>query len=225
MPELDLGTDLLDGQTATANLWNDKFDAILDLLNVTKLDDENIQAGAIIAALIGDGAVTAAKVATDAITNAKVSASAAIAGSKLDTGDGRLVQATGLAAASGDLSLGTSYADITGATVTFTPDVACYALVTAIFDFAITATGNIYTADLFGTLVVDGTAQTAEARLTDTDDSSAGARATVSQVYRVALTAGDSHTLKLQGKRASTIIGSAALKATNTQFIYQLVAQ
>lgn len=186
------------------------------------LDDGNIAAGGVGSTSLASGAVTAAKVANDAIVNANVASSAAITGDKLDTTDGRLKQTVGLVTASSNLSLTGSYSDITGATVTFTPDVACYALVTAVFDLEIDNTNAIQVAT--GTLTVDGSAQTRTAVLAQNTNSGSNItpRATVTQVYRVPLTAA-SHTLKLQAMRTAS--GSATCYSANTNFLYQLVAQ
>lgn len=175
---------------------------------------------------IGTGKVTSTHVLDGTLLNADVNASAAIAGSKLDTGDGRLVQATDIATASGDITLTTSYADVTGATKTFTPDVACYAIVTAVFDFDVGSIGDGETAFGQGTLVVDGTPQTPVATHGGSNNlgGDLATRSTTSQVYRVALSVA-SHTLKLQAKKVESGSTVVTCEADNTRFLYQLVAQ
>ena len=159
--------------------------------------------------------------------NARFDADNKIPGTGLDTGDGRLVQTTGIAAASAGLTLSASYADVVGATVTFTPDVACYALVTTFFKFQIIAPDTGEDCSCSGILVVDGVAESPEAEFIVGTHASTGPSytATVGQVHRVALTAA-AHTLKLQAKKtvsSGTVVASAGI--TNTRFLYQLVAQ
>jgi len=148
-------------------------------------------------------------------------------GSIVDTGDGKLKQTTGLAAATANLTLTTSYQNITGCSVTFTPDVACYALVQACFNFFLEDAGNLLNADCKGLLEVDGVDESAFATfnyLSGASDSIAEIEATVFQVYRVALNV-SSHTLKLQAKKETTGLGSMTCMQTNTRMAYQLVAQ
>lgn len=106
--------------------------------------------------------------------------------------------------------------DITGATVTFTPTVASYMLVTASFDIAANTAGDVY----LGSLVVDGVAQSALATF---DAASNSDRKTVMQTWRVSLTVA-SHTIKLQGTRNSGS-GSATYNADHTRFTYLLFSQ
>ncbi len=161
------------------------------------------------------------------IVNADVSASAAVAGSKLDTGDGRLVQTTGLVAGSGagdPQTLTGSYVDVAGCTVTFTPDVACYALVYLVAGLEVINAGDA-DASAQATLVVDGSAQTdvAENDVSSTNAQTITNFGTCAQVYRVALTAA-SHTLKVQAKLGATG-ATGKVYGAYTNFLYQLVAQ
>lgn len=182
-----------------------------------------------------NGGIDATNITAGSITNTLVSNSAAIAGSKLDTTDGRLQQTTGIAVSSGDLNLKTAgsgvYADVPSATATLTPDVACYALVTSVFEFDLTSVENTVDVNCDGALVVDGSVQTGTATHHWGVGVSGGptylTKGTHSTVHRVALTAA-AHTLKLQAKY--TLVsglgtGNAVCKATNTRFLYQLVAQ
>lgn len=161
-----------------------------------------------------------------AVVDADVNASAAIQGSKLDTTDGRLKQTTGIVSSSSPLTTTTSYSDITGATVTFTPDVACHALVAAQFMFSLADLTSGDTCSGEGTLTVDGAAETRTAEFS-IDGSPAGLvelEASVTQFYRVSLSVA-SHTLKLQAKK--TVEGAEVIdcRVRNAQFLYFLVAQ
>jgi hypothetical protein len=192
-----------------------------------------IQDGAVTTTKISDGQVTLAKLAADSVDSSKivagaivdsdVNAAAAIQGSKLDTTDGRLKETVDVKAATGNLTLTTSAQDVPGATVTFTPDVACFALVTTIFDFSLSNVGSSLI--VFGTLVVDGAAQSpvaiAQADLSGIQGT-AGFRHTVSQVHKVTLSAA-SHTLKLQAFKFGT--ATAVANQPHTRFLYRLVAQ
>jgi hypothetical protein len=206
----------LGASNSGSNDWSDvhgEDQAIVDVVN-GNIDADNLAANA----------VTTAKILDGAVTNAKVDSSAAIAGSKLDTIDGRLKQTVGFVVATGDLNpLTTSYVDVPGATVTFTPDVACYALVQVTFDFVCQTdvTGSNVTS---GVLVVDGTPQGRIAYLGMTNNNAAhiSTTATATQTYRIALSAA-SHTLKLQAKKSAA--DSAACFLDNTNFSYQLTAQ
>ncbi len=191
--------------------------AIIDQVN-GNLDSANLAADS----------VGASELADDSVVNANVTASAAIAGSKLDTGDGRLVQTTGVATGSGSLTCTGTYADIASATVTFTPDVACTALVTATFDLELSSIGSAESVEGTGVLVVDGSAQTPVATVSFINAGAATSftsRSTATQVYRVALTAA-AHTLKLQAKKTNES-GTTVVTATgaNCRLLYQLVAQ
>jgi hypothetical protein len=157
------------------------------------------------------------------VSDAQVNASAAIQGSKLDTADGRLKKTVGFVTATSSPSLTTSYQDVPGATVTFTPDVACYALVQAAFELE-AHTDVVGAQVVSGILVVDGTPQGRGAYLAVTNNNAANVvvGGTYFQTYRIALSAA-SHTLKLQAKKSST--DTAACYFDNTNFSYQLTAQ
>lgn len=58
MPLLDLGADVIAKTKAKASVANFKWDAIKTLLNVTKLDADNIQDGSITEALLADALKT-----------------------------------------------------------------------------------------------------------------------------------------------------------------------
>lgn len=103
--------------------------------------------------------------------------------------------------------------DITGATITFTPPVDCYAEVEMVFDTEQTVTGNTFV----GELVVDGVAQAQQVALVS---GVTGRRAPFSQVVeRVLLTGGASHTIKLTGRLAvGAIVGSYTIRLVHTGF-------
>lgn len=110
----------------------------------------------------------------------------------------------------------TTSADITGATVTFTPNVACYALITMVADLSSSVAGDIATVDL----KVDGSAQTPQCIFTA---PSSGYRATVAQTYLITLTAA-SHTIKMTLNRASGT-GTVTAQISQTGFTYLLLSQ
>lgn len=114
-------------------------------------------------------------------------ATGAVTPSKLASG----VILSGRAAATSSLTTTLNYSDVPGASVTFTPAIAGYALVMITVDCSMSSGGL-----LSAKLVVDGTAESEEALI---QAPSGTARATVSQTYRVSLSAA-SHTLKIQGK-------------------------
>lgn len=156
-------------------------------------------------------------------------ATAGIAATQLDTADGKLIQTAGYVAATSNLSLSSSWADISGASVTFT-SVLCKAIIHCVFNLECdTGTGAMFeNTDIRGRLVVDGTGESKEARLRSYDPRETGIGAqniiagTVSQIYVVSLAA-SSHTLKLQGYGSSA--GTDTCIAAGTGFIYQLIAQ
>lgn len=124
---------------------------------------------------------------------------------------------SGIVACSGNTtSTSTTPGDITGATVTFTPEVACTAIITVISDLSSSTAGDIGLVSLD----VDGTDET---QTTLFSAPVAGYRATVSQVFVVNLTAAQ-HTIKLQLSRA---VGSGTVTAytPNTRFYYFLISQ
>lgn len=117
---------------------------------------------------------------------------------------------------SGDTTINSgSDTDITGATATFTPAIASYAIVLGVFDFKTNSTAN----DLFsGLLDVDGSNQSAIATW---KVPTSGGQGTIPQLWLVSLSA-VSHTLKLQALRVSGS-GSSVVAATNshlTIFLY-----
>ena len=104
---------------------------------------------------------------------------------------GRQLVTSGRVVATGAYTILTgTLADVPGATLTFTAPSAGFAIVTIVADLEGSA-GNT----AFCKLVVDGTAQTEAALLFGVG------RETVSQTYRVSLTAA-SHTLKLQANQS-----------------------
>ena len=124
----------------------------------------------------------------------------------------------GVEAATEDLALSSSYADIPGAEVTLKPTAASHLLVVAVFDFK--AASNL--AECKGTIRVDSTDQTPEARLfpegADLTDNGQG---TVTQVYDIELSSG-SHTIKQRAKY-NTVAGGTKALATHTRFLYLMI--
>lgn len=128
-----------------------------------------------------------------------------------------------------------SYADVTGfSTLTITPAVTSLLLVTAVFDFQVEQTGSsvgsAFTFDVQGTVRLDSSDQTPVARLLGAVGMNAAGdyreRATVTQVYALALTAAE-HTVKPRVKRGELIGGgskSAVVFPSNTKLLYQLFA-
>lgn len=95
------------------------------------------------------------------------------------------------------LGLSTTVTDIPSATVTVTVTGAnAFALALGIFDFSNTAAAAV----MFGYLNVDGSDQTVLA----VKDGAAADRATVAQVWKVALAAGG-HTLKLRSSKSAAL--------------------
>lgn len=105
---------------------------------------------------------------------------------------------------------GTTPADITGCTITFTTANAnASVLIIGVFDTLVATTGAPVAT---GNCVVDGSAQPGQATH---DQNTLNKRDTVSQVWNVALPAAGSHTIKLQGA-LSGAGGSTTFNATHT---------
>ena len=99
---------------------------------------------------------------------------------------------------SGNLTLGTSAADISGCTTTFTPTEDETVLVITNFEFFASTPGST---SCYGTVVVDGSAQTPMARLRGNADVAASVASTA--VFT--LTANTSHTVKLQAYKSAAV--------------------
>jgi hypothetical protein len=99
--------------------------------------------------------------------------------------------------ATGDLTLGTSPADVPGCSVAVTMPVAGWYKVIGVYDFQYTASGN---AIAQGFLNIDTVNQTAEAHLDGGGTTTI--RATVSQQWTGTLAVG-AHTLKLQAQKSA----------------------
>jgi hypothetical protein len=113
----------------------------------------------------------------------------------------------------------TTFADITGATVTLAPDVNSKLLVTASWDVTCTALGGAF-GDLFsGALAVNGALETPRAAWTP---HVANERDVVSQTFVVALTAGVAYTVKLQA-RTTNAPTTFSVASTHTGFSALLV--
>ena len=117
-----------------------------------------------------------------------------------------------------------------GATATFTPDVPCYVMLMTSFQFDWNKTdlSDAPTHVQEGVLTVDGTAQSYSAiaryigsglALEDRQFTN-----TVSEVYRVALTA-VSHTIKLQAKHTTFGLSAELSQCAKAHALYFLVAQ
>lgn len=113
----------------------------------------------------------------------------------------------------------TTFADITGATITITPDVKSKLLVTAHFDTTCTALGGAF-GDLFsGALAVNGTLESPRAAWTP---HVANERDVVSQTFVVAVEPGVAYVLKLQA-RTTNAATTFSVAATQTGFSVLLV--
>lgn len=106
------------------------------------------------------------------------------------------------------LNTDTSYHDVPGTEKTITVTRASILKVTAVFD-------TLSQTQLVGTIAVDGTDQTPEARMP------ADARSTNSQVYEINLSTG-SHTIKMRAKQA-TDVGTNTIQATNTRWSFLVI--
>lgn len=116
--------------------------------------------------------------------------------------------------ATGTVTINTTTATaITGATVTFTPAVECYAEITFSFDVECAVAGATFVGEIF----VDGAAQTQMIPAV----LPAGTRVVTANTVRVLLTAA-SHTIDLRG-RLSVAVGSYTVRLTHTGFSYRLV--
>ena len=124
-----------------------------------------------------------------------------------------------VACTSNTTSASTTNVDITGATVTFTPDVACTMIIQAVFDTQSSVTGDIAA----GRIVVDDVAVANSQGTSMVSQDTGGYRKTVSCLAVVNLTAA-SHTIKLQIARASGS-GTVQVSAGNTGFTYFLISQ
>jgi len=124
-----------------------------------------------------------------------------------------------VACTSNTTSASTTNVDITGATVTLTPGVACTMIIQAVFDTQSSVTGDIAA----GRIVVDGGAVTTSQGTSMVSQDTGGYRKTVSCLAVVNLTAA-SHTIKLQIARASGS-GTVQVSAGNTGFTYFLISQ
>lgn len=105
----------------------------------------------------------------------------------------------------------TTAADITGASVTFTPPSDCRVLVAGAFDLTMTTSGSTFV----GELVVNGSAEAAQVIYAP---SGVNERGSSSQVWSLTLSGGTSYTIKLQGRLASGS-GVFDVAATHTGFI------
>lgn len=105
----------------------------------------------------------------------------------------------------------TTAADITGATITFTPPSDVRALITTAWDVDVSTVGDSF----IGELVVNGTPETPQAflKLLTTNE-----RVLASQVYAIILTGGTSYTIKLTGKLNASG-ATYHVNSTNTGFV------
>lgn len=110
-----------------------------------------------------------------------------------------------------------------GPTATFTPAAAAIAIVEAVFLFEVAPVAGVSNGQLQGRLAVDGVGQAEYAELF-CDRSDNKARATVSQIYRIPLTAA-SHSLRLQHNYVSGANNGGKFNISNTGFSWWLLAQ
>jgi hypothetical protein len=185
---------------------------------------------------IGAGKVGATELGTKAVETAKINDSAVTEGK---TADGAITSrkaklTAGVVAASGDLTLTTSYQDVPGAALEITPAVASILEVTVVFDLEIVLPGTDiaaageagYLAEALGSLKVDSDAEQARiVRLSRKIVSAAvgldATRLTLSEVYALPLTAA-AHTIKARAKKSAN--GSGKCFGSGTAFLYELVA-
>jgi hypothetical protein len=160
---------------------------------VTQIGNNKLATG-----MYQDGSVATAKVADAAITSRKFKPSA------------------GVVKATGDLTLGPTYADIAGASLAITPSVASVLYVTAVFHFVAGGAGGDTG---YGTIRVDEADQTPTAVFRSESGLS---QQSVAQVYEVPLSAA-THAIKMRG-----MVFSAAptlkIEADNTRFLWILAA-
>lgn len=186
--------------------WGDN---VADVLDVSHDDDGTLKAGAVdSAAVLAANVVETAKILDSNVTTGKV-ADEAITSRKL-------APKIALKPCTGDVTLNsTSYADITGCTLTFTPDIASYARVWGIIDYRAASTVN----DEFQVdLDVDGVNQTPI--ISYKVPTSAG-RFVMSQCWLIPVTAA-AHTIKLEGKRLSGS-GTVVVEADSSRMIIELM--
>lgn len=86
MPTLVVTRSYSDGVVLTEDMLDDICESIETFNNTTKLDDQNLQDGAITTATIATSAVTAAKIDADAVTTSKI-ANLAVTRAKMATID------------------------------------------------------------------------------------------------------------------------------------------
>lgn len=163
-------------------------------ITTAKIADSQITSAKIL-----DGTIAAGDIASNAVTTAKI-LDANVTAAKLATNAKTSFFRASMLASQ---TLTTSFVDLSGATLTFTPAVASVALIFSIFDFDATALpGETVTMD--GKTLVDGVDQGDFASIYANAQSATGAsngrsRGAATQVYTTALTAA-SHTIKLQGR-------------------------
>lgn len=207
----------------TSNLILRVWDSLLDQFNHVELADNwdkldahdhtgsgkglkipagGLANGAVTSSSIADDSVSTAKLANSAVTEAKLSPGSVTTTRVKDSAiTSRKAALTTLQAnASAPVFAGASWADVTGATVTFTPEVPSLLLVVASFDFDFNLSSNDE-AICEGGLVVDGSVQTktAPVRFRSLAGNSLRMRTTASQSWIVPLSAAE-HTVKLQLK-------------------------
>lgn len=156
-----------------------------------------------------DGAVTAAKLATDAVTNAKIGNAAVTSPELAPTGD--------VVRPSANTTLSTSTADVTGCSLSITPTVASYLLVTFFANVSFPAALRNVVVGIYadGTLVTNG-------QLELQNQGAAVEFHSATNAVKIPLTAA-AHTIKL---RASQDTGTdCAVKSLGTGFSYVLIAQ
>lgn len=169
--------------------------------------------------------VTTAKIAELAITEAKI-ADAAVTSRKIKL-------TSGVVAQSEDLALTVAYQEVPGSKLEITPPVASIIKIEVVFDLETTTGGNTgpecNVGEALGILLLDGAEQVGIARTKIQRDGPMYriyVRKTVTQVYRLALTAAK-HTILLQAKKVEAggvggIQGNCY--AAGTRYVYDLSA-
>lgn len=144
----------------------------------------------------------------------------------LDTlkwGSRNLKPTAGIIAGNEDLTLTTSYQDVPGAKLEYTPPVAVNLHILTVFDFLAESTTPEHEpggepGEAFGSVKLDSAAEQTPLAKFDIDGLG---RATVSQVHSLALTAA-AHTIKLRAKKGG---GNAVCGGTSTRAFYIVTAQ
>lgn len=135
----------------------------------------------------------------------------------LKLGSRNLKPTIDIISASGDLTLTGSYQDVPGCVLEYTPPIAMNLFVLAIFEMQ----GS--PGECWGSIKLDEEAESAA--LAKSSNDAGTDRHTVSQVYKLALSAAK-HTIKLRAKKGPAEANNTGIVRTaGTRFLYLAVAQ